>query len=206
MKQRGVTLVEVLIALGIFAAVSAIGVSALSMASRGSEQLRDATERMADMERFRGLMRADLYQLVDRPVYEATADRPRPSFMGGRVLRGFLESREETALLALVRAGWANPGSEESRSELQAVTWLAKDGTLIRRQRPFLDAVAETPYRDDIVLEGLEKVEISFLSRGRWRDETGRPGDDASAVTLMISFVHPIYGEMEHRFLIGGSR
>lgn len=206
MKQRGVTLVEVLIALAIFAAVSAIGVSALSLASRGAAQLQDATDRMADMERFRGLLRADLYQLVDRPVYEATADRPRPAFIGGRVLRGFLEDGDETALLALVRAGWTNPGSEEPRSELQAITWLAKDGALIRRQRPFLDAVAETPYRDDIVLDGLQDIDITFLERGRWRDETGRPGEDASAVTLQLSFIHPVYGEMEHRFLIGGSR
>ncbi|MEM9838281.1 MAG: type II secretion system minor pseudopilin GspJ [Pseudomonadota bacterium] len=204
MNQRGLSLVEVLIALSIFAAVSAIGVGAFTLAANGTAQLERANAEIASMERFRGLLRTDLYQLVDRRVYERTADEPRPAFMGGRVLNDFLENREEGALLTLVRAGWSNPGAVEPRSELQAVTWLLRDETLIRRQRPFLDAVAETPERDDVILEGVEEVEIDFLARGRWRDEAGRPGTDGEAVAVRLRFIHSAYGEMEHIFLIGG--
>lgn len=205
MNQRGLSLVEVLIALSIFAAVSAIGVGAFTLAANGAAQLERANDRIASMERFRGLLRADLYQLTDRRVFEPRADAARPAFMGGRVLSDFLSDDDETALMTLVRGGWSNPGAEAPRSELQAVTWLLRDGALIRRQRPFLDAVAETPERDDVILEGLGEVDIAFLSRGRWRDEAGRPGTEVEPVALRLRFNHSVYGEMEHIFLIGGA-
>lgn len=207
MNQRGLTLVEVLIALAVFSAISAIGVGAMSLAARGSEQLDAAAARIGEIERFRGLLRADLHQLVPRPVLEPDTDRPRPPLMGGRALADVLDTDEEVPLLAVVRGGWANPGAREPRAELQAVTWLAAEGRLIRRQRPYLDAVADTPYRDDIILEGLEEITVEFLERSRWRDETGRPdGDDeGTAVALRLGFIHPVYGPMEHVFLIGGA-
>ncbi|MEM1410478.1 MAG: type II secretion system minor pseudopilin GspJ [Pseudomonadota bacterium] len=204
MNQRGLTLIEVLIALGVFAAVSALGVAALSLTVSGSDQLQEVDERIGDLERFRGLLRSDLRHLVDRPVLEPDTEQPRPAFVGGRVLSDFLPSREGTALLALVRSGWANPGAEEPRSELQAITWLIKEGALIRRQRPFLDAVADTPTAEDILLSELRDIDIAFLDGGRWRDEAGRGGTDSDAAAMRITFEHPVYGPMEHVFLVGG--
>lgn len=205
MNQRGLTLVEVLVALGIFAAVSAIGVGALTLAANGSRQLEVANERIGDLERFRGVLRTDLYQLVDREVLEPETVRPRPALIGGEALDEVLGDREFEPLLALVRSGWSNPGAVEPRPEVQAVTYFLRGGELVRRTRPFLDATRDTPFLDDVILDGLVDVEITFRVRGEWEEETGRtgaPGDEPLAVRL--TFEHPDYGPMEHIFVIGG--
>ena len=115
MNQRGLTLVEVLVALGIFSVVSVIGVAAMGLAANGSRQLEDADTRIADMDRFRGIVRSDLHQRVAREVVEPDTDRPRPAFMGGDALTTVLNPRDGEPLLALVRSGWTNPGAEEPR-------------------------------------------------------------------------------------------
>lgn len=207
MSQRGFSLIEVLVALGIFAAVSAVGVGALNIAANGSRQLQQANERIAEMDRFRGLLRGDLYQLSQRSVYEAEATRPRPPFIGGDALNPFVDDRDFEPLFALVREGWANPGAEEPRAELQAVLYLEKDGAIIRRTRPFLDAVRDTPFRDDVLMEGVSDVEVSFRLAGDWRDRSpplGAEGDVLTPDALQFVFTHPIYGEMRHVVLIGG--
>ncbi|NNU17107.1 type II secretion system minor pseudopilin GspJ [Parvularcula sp. ZS-1/3] len=206
MNERGVTLIEVLIALGIFAAVNVIAVTAFSIAANGSRQLEEVSDRIAAMERFRGVLRADLHQLVERPVWEAETTRPRPSLMGGPVLEEVIGDDGFEPLLALVRSGWANPGAAEPRAEVQAVTYIWANGQIIRRTRPFLDADIRTPFQDDVLVDGARDVEIAFRIGGRWEEDAGRsanPGDRPLAVRL--TFTHDVYGEMEHVFLLGGT-
>ena len=205
MNQRGLTLVEVLVALGIFSAVSAIGLAAMGLAANGSQQLEDADARISEMDRFRGILRADLFQRVEREVIEPDTDRPRPAFMGGDALSVVLSPNYGQPLLALVRSGWANPDAAEPRAELQAVTYYARGGTLIRRTRPFLDADVQTPFCDAALLTDLRDIDIAFRSAGRWSEETGRPGDVAVPNAVRLSFEHPVYGPMEHLFYLEGA-
>lgn len=206
MNQRGLTLVEVMVALGIFATVSVISVSAFSLAARGAEQLEEATRRTGDLERLRGLLRQDLYQAAPRAVFEPEAQAPRPPFMGGRAVNELLQRGEGEALLALVRTGWANPGAREPRPELQAVTYLIRDQQLIRRTRPFLDAVIETPFRDDVLLTDIAEAEIEFLVDLEWRDSFGLETGEVFPAAIKLSLEHPDYGPLEQVFLVGGPR
>ncbi len=203
MNERGLTLVEVLIALAIFSAVSALGVGAMTLAANGSVQLEETDARVGEMERMRALLRSDLHQFIDREVTEADEEQRRPAFIGGDAAQDLLAERGETILFSLVRSGWGNPELAEPRAELQVVTYLEASGRLIRRTRPFLDAVRDTPVRDDVLIDRIEDPEIRFRERGAWRPEAGRqPGPPPAA--LRLSFVHPFYGPMEHVFLIGG--
>ena len=207
MSQRGVTLVEVLVASAIFSAVSAIGVFAFGIAISMTERLELANARIGSIEQMRTIIRTDLYQLVPRGVYEPGTNRRRPSFLGGEALDEALDDRDGEPLLSLVRGGWPNPGAEEPRPEIQAVTYLVREDTLIRRTRPFLDAVTDTPYRDEVVLSGLSDVEIEFLEPDGWARETGRllqPDEMTEAIVVKLSFQHIAYGSMEHLFLVGG--
>ena len=204
MNQRGMSLVEVLVALAVFSAVSAVGVAAMSLAANGSRQLDEADRRISDMDRFRGILRADLYQRVTREVIEPDTDRPRPAFIGGDALNDIMSPQDGDPLLALVRSGWANPGAEEPRAELQAVTYYARNGAIVRRTRPFLDADNQTPFRDEELLTDLTDIEIAFRSAGRWSEEMGRSGEVEAPVALRISFEHAVYGPMEHLFYLEG--
>ncbi|MCQ8185060.1 type II secretion system minor pseudopilin GspJ [Parvularcula maris] len=205
MKQRGLTLVEVLVALSIFSAVSAIGLAGFDLAARGSEQLADAEARIGELERLRGILRQDLALLEDRSVMEPDMTRPRPPLIGGRALSDMMPNEEEP-LLALVRGGWTNPEARQPRSELQAVTYLLDGDRLIRRTRPFLDAVADTPYAEDVLLEGASELEITYRVLGRWSDEAGRTEEEERPTALRLRFTHPYFGEIENVFLIPEGR
>lgn len=206
MNERGVTLVEILVALAVFAAVSTIGVAAMSLAANGSRQLEEVSDRIASMERFRSVLRADLHQLVERPVWEAETTRARPSLMGGPVLEEVIGDDGFEPLLALVRSGWSNPGATEPRAEVQAVTYIWANSQIIRRTRPFLDADVRTPVQDDILVDGARDVEIAFRIGERWEEDAGRSENAGDApLAVRLTFTHDAYGEMEHVFLLGGT-
>jgi type II secretion system protein J len=196
------TLVEILVALGIFAAVSAIAVGALGLAANGTAQLDEAASRIGRVETFRIVMRDDLNHLVARQAREPNIVGSRPAFVGGDAAAALMDRDDETTLLMLTRSGWTNAGSREPRAEVQAVSYLLKDDQLVRRTRPFIDAALDTPFRDQVLLEDLRNLDIAFLTARDWREET-EPG--ARPVALRISFEHPDYGLMEHIFLTGGS-
>ena len=209
-RQRGLTLVELLVALGVFSLLGLASVSVLSTALSGQAQLAASTDEITRLERARALLRADLLQAVPRAVREEDG-RTAPAFAGGTSLvengplaAGRGEAAEEIILLTLTRAGWDNPGAARPRSELQRVTYLAIDGQLVRRTRPYLDAAPETPSTDQVLLTGLEDIDAAFAGPRGW--ETGFAGTDAAPFPLAarVSFTHPGLGPLDNDFLVAG--
>ena len=86
MNRSGFTLVEVLISLLIFALIAAAGAAVLSLSIDNKFAIKAASDRTADLQRTRALLRADLGQ--------ATARRT-PS-----------RSPSPDASIACARAGW----------------------------------------------------------------------------------------------------
>ncbi len=117
MNRNGFTLVEMLVALGIFALLAAAGVGVLrsSVDVQGSVQAR--LDEMSGIARLNALLSNDLGQAVDRP--SRGPDGERPAFVGH-------ESR-----MAFVSTGRGNFDGAP-RSELQRVEWRSKDGALQR--------------------------------------------------------------------------
>ncbi|MBB4657619.1 type II secretion system minor pseudopilin GspJ [Parvularcula dongshanensis] len=203
-RQRGLTLVELLVALGVFGFVSAASVGVLTLAVNGQSQLELRTDEVMRLERARALLRADLLQLAPRPVREGPSGREAevPAFAGGAELTLPETAPDAEVLFVLTRGGWQNPDSARPRAELQRVTYLLKDDALIRRTRPFLDAAADTPTLDQVLLEDVEDAEVAFLSEGQWRDgfagqDDGAPGPDA----LRIEMTLPGFGRLRQDFL-----
>ena len=205
-RQRGLTLVELLVALGIFALVSAASTTVLSLAIAGRDQLEASTDEVRRVERARSLLRADLGQLSARPVRDAEG-RAEPAFAGGEGIRVPLGAREgqregEDTLIVLTRTGWDNPGDLRPRATLQRVTWLVRDGALIRRTRPYLDAAAGTPSTDQVVLGDLTSVEVGFYDGQAWR--SGFASEEGGApLAVRLSFDHPGLGPLRNDFLTG---
>ncbi len=203
--QRGLTLVELLIALTVFAFVGSAAVGVMALATNGQEQLEEVTAEVASLERARSLIRSDLLQVVNRRYQEPLSFGTVPAMVGGLEAESALTVPDgETFLLAFVRDGWTNPGAEQPRASLQRVLYLIKDDAFIRRTRPYLDATGETPFRDQILFEGLEDIKAEFKVGTRWVDDWTTTGEPFHPAAFRLSFVHPRYGEMEQLFLIGG--
>lgn len=116
--ERGFTLVEMLVALVIFALLAGAGVGLL----RSSVDLQDMVGRKlgdaSEVERLHSLFAGDIGQAIARPEVGVGAAR-RASFEGS------------TSEMRFIRAGWSNLDAQP-RSALQQVVWKLGSGGLVR--------------------------------------------------------------------------
>ena len=198
-------MVELLVALAIFALVSTASVGVLSLAMAGRDQLAAATSEARTLERARSLMRADLSQVVPRAVRDADGSAG-PALAGGEGLRDARPGQgagEETVLLVLTRSGWDDPGNLHPRPELQRVAYLVRGGALVRRTRPYLDAGPATPHQDQVLLGDLTDVSVAFHDGKAWLPGfAGGEGEDLP-LAVRFAFDHPSLGPSRHDFLAG---
>lgn len=130
--MKGFTLVEVLVALTIFAllAAAATGLLAFGIDARAAAAARLGEQ--AALVRTRALLAGDLGQAAARPWRDAGGAR-QPAFASGGTL-----------VLGLVRRGWRNDGGA-ARPSLQRVEWRLAGGRLTRATAPLVDGAATGP-------------------------------------------------------------
>ena len=189
-RRAGFTLVEVLVALALFAMISSAGVGLLSFAIDNRLAVRDASERTAAFQRARALMRADLGQAAPRRVRGADG-APQAAFeLGGE------------ALFAVTRRGWINPG-EARRASMQRVDYRLVDGRLERRVRERLDGAR--PAEPQVLLENVQSARVTAILDGDpiadWRPVQNRPLPDAVRIDLTLED----YGPVSQLFLVAGA-
>lgn len=160
----GFTLVEVLVALSIFAllAAAAVGMMAWSADQQGAVRTRMA--RVGELQRAHALLKADLSQAALR--------RTRRSD-GGVELSAFVAAPPGDGaqpLLGFVRRGWSNPDAAP-RASLQYVEYRVVDGRLERSARPLLDGAP--PGTPQVLLEDVESVRTHFHTWRQWSDGWG---------------------------------
>lgn len=200
-RESGFTLVEVLVATFITALLAALGMMLLSDTLRARDQLTATMDDVRELELARAVLKSDLAQLVPRRARDAYGTPAASAFVGGPHSGG-------NTLMAFVRTGRELPGLADAQSRLEYVTYVVRDGALIRQTRQNVDATPGMPVSERTLLSGLEDVEIAFLESGRWRDiwtgATQVTGAAAFAPTaLEITFEHPRYGEIRLRLLTG---
>jgi general secretion pathway protein J len=184
-RQKGFTLPEVLIALLIFALISAASVYALRLGVDSRDQLAAADEKIKELQIARILMKEDFAQVIARPVRDEFGTTAPVSFYGGQT--GFFRrsANKEKVLVAFSRAGWLNPNARLPRSALQYVEYILKDDTLIRRARIYLDDASRAEKKERVLLDNIQTVKIEYLvgeARGKlqWVDAWPVSGTAAS--------------------------
>ena len=182
--EAGFSLIEVLVAVAVFAAVSAISVALLAGALRSKEQGEAALERLAAVQRTAALLRDDIGQitarsartaegLTDPRLFAADVDGTEPVRAAGR-------GRE---ILVLTRTGWANPGAVQPRSTLQRVAWILEDGALYREVRAYPDAAPGLEPRRQRLIDGLSQVRLDVLAGGAWANQARILADGEAIIT-----------------------
>lgn len=117
MKRNGFTLVEMLVALGIFAMLAAAGVGVLRSSVGVQSSVDSRLTEMGGIARLNALLSSDLGQVVDRTSRASGGERP--AFVG------------DSAGMEFVATGRANLDGA-ARSELQRVRWRSEKGSLQR--------------------------------------------------------------------------
>ena len=147
MASRGFTLLEMLIALGVF---SVIGIMSSQLVSRMMDTTERVTERgreLTELQRAFEVMRRDVEQLSYRYVRDELGDAGLPLEIGGN------------ELIEMTRNGWVNPTSAP-RTELQRVAYELRGSGLYRIFWPVLDRAPTTQPLEQLLLGGLANAEF----------------------------------------------
>lgn len=150
-RQGGFTLMEVLVALAVFAV---IGVLAIQILRQMTDFGGHAVERgglLTDAQRALEIMRRDIEQLAHRPVRDAFGDAGSPVAMGG-----------SDRLLEFTRLGWRNPLGEQ-RSDLQRVAYAWDGDELHRLFWRVLDRAPGSEPSRQLLLAGVSEATFAAL-------------------------------------------
>jgi len=166
---RGFSLIEILVALVVFAAMSAIAWGSLSQIAKARSALGIEQDRFAAIVRTIGDLERDLRQAISRPL-RGNYGEAVPALLG------------HSDRIELSRLGFANPRSEP-RSNIERVLYAINEKTLRRGRYAVLDrAAASTPEWSD-QLANIEGLRLRYLGAGAdWSDQW--PPQDALAETL----------------------
>lgn len=166
---RGFTLLELLVALAIFAVLGVAAYAGLDVVLDAKDRIETKAEQLGRLQMLFVLMGRDIEQTVDRRVRDNYGD-PLPGMIG-----------TDTAL-EFTRAGWRNPAGLK-RSQLQRVAYGLKDETLTRASWDVLDRAQDSEPHTATLLADVSGLEIRYLDRaGEWRFDWP-PGSAAQATT-----------------------
>lgn len=189
MKQRGFTLLEVMVALGILAFVIIATHQILETTTRAKDASDEKIAELNGLQTTFRLMDQDFSQMTKRAVRNESGDVQEQYLLAGRYV---LESQYDG--IAFVRDGWINPINLLSRSELQAVGYRVIDDNLERVYRVYVDQLDNMEPRVQRVLENIEELKFEFLDdKNEWQEQWEiKALPKAVAVTLQQIEAEPI--------------
>ena len=162
-KQCGFTLVEMLVALSIFAVIAAMGVGLLRSSIDTQDAVQTRLKAMGGVNRVRAVMANDLAQAVQRPT-RGQGGEPVPAFIGS------------SAGFAFVHGG-ASALEGSTRPDVERVAYAFTGGEWRRATQPMLDGTALND--GDRLIGEVDAVAVRYRDEnGAWGDNwTSEPGD-----------------------------
>jgi general secretion pathway protein J len=159
---RGFTLLELMVAVAVFAVFSLLAFGGLTNVIRQSEFMADAEARLTSLQFAIRRITTDLYQLQPRPVRDTLGTAYRPALIAG--VQGEFP-------LEFTRGGWSNTLGGP-RGNLQRVAYLNDNGTLVRLHWLVLErTLSSQPVRTEL-LDGVEQMTVTFLDETQqWQTE-----------------------------------
>ena len=192
-RQRGFTLLEVLVSLALFGLIAAAGVTVMAYAVDSQGVLRERMDRLGEFQRSRALLRADLSQAAVRLVRRSDGSSARDAFTGNR-------PGEAGPLFAFVRRGRENPAAEP-RSSLEYVEYRIVDGRLERSARAVVDGTVPPPAR--VLIDGIREARVAYLVDGAWNDGW-HGGATSLPAAIELELELDAIGRVRQRFLLPG--
>lgn len=173
-RAQGFTLLELLVALSIFAVLSAMAYRGLNLMLETRAQVTAVGSKWQEVARVFARMEQDFAATVDRPVRSA-GDLPLPPLAGDPVPVG-----EDAALVEVTRLGF--PGQEGALQGLQRCGYRLRGQTLELVSWPVADRAPRTRPAADELLGGVQALEARYLARnGAWQDRWPLPGQSLPA-------------------------
>ena len=196
--QQGFTLLEVLIAIAIFAVISLASFTIFDTVLTSDESSKQKNNRLNELNRAFIVMERDFLQVARRTI-RINGEAPTQGYLHLDD-QGFFS---ETTGVGFVRGGWTNPGLLLPRSDLQSVAYQMTDNVLYRMHFNFVDPVVGEDPAARPLLTDVDDVKFEFYRQNKWQKElTGNELPLAIAVIIQTKD----FGEIRRQFLIPGDQ
>ena len=181
----GYTLIEIMVALAVFAILSTITASAMYHAFNTRARVDVQANQLNTLQLALTLLSRDTEQVIERAVH-GDEMRVFPPFVGQP---GYLE---------FTRGGLVNPNGIETRSTLKRVAYLCKNKKLIRRSWESLDTPHRDKYQDKIILKKLDTCKFAYLASNHqilpeWREYAMQQNQKKETLPLAIQLTLTIH-------------
>lgn len=181
MKNRGFTLIEVLVALSIFAILASITSTAMMHAFNTKERLAQQSNQLHTLERAILLFKQDVQQILIRAIL-TDEFHSFPPFIG------------QPHYIEWTRGGVVNPMGTDQGNTLQRVAFLCKNGQLYRRHWQVLDGPHRKQYHDQLLLDHLTHCQFQFVTQNKQMLPVFREETLPQAIQITLEFTN--WGKM----------
>jgi general secretion pathway protein J len=169
-RNRGFTLVELLVALAIFAVLSGFAYRALDTMLASREALERESRKWRDVTVFVGRIERDLNAVLAKRMATAPSGTPLPPISSAVDTNG-------ANGLAITRSG--SPLQENALAAPQRVAYRLAGTQVQRLSWAGVDAAPRDEPTAVAVLDGVRALDFRFLaSSGEWRTTWGPPGSN----------------------------
>ncbi|MGI2091685.1 type II secretion system minor pseudopilin GspJ [Shewanella oncorhynchi] len=192
--QRGFTLLEMLIAIAIFAMIGLASNAVLSTVLTNDEVTRAFSTRLKALQQGFGAIERDLAQMVARTPRLLEGGRGSTVFQTGNDI---LDSESEA--LVFYRLGWLNPDGLLPRGSLQSVAYVVHEGRLERWYFPYPEPEFGAEPIKTLIIDKVLSVEYSFFMEDKWERKV-----EATKLPKAIAMEIEIegLGKIQRKFLL----
>ena len=172
-REKGFALLEMVVAVAIFAVMAGIAYGGLNQTIKTGNQVSESNQRLSELQFALSYFSRDWLQVSSRNIRNQYGDEENNIVLADNSV-------------SFTRSGWFNL-LELKRSSLQRVQYLLIENNLVRRHWISLDqGIGEEPF-DSVLLHHVKTLEVTLIDTAEktidtWPDSVGANAVGASAV------------------------
>lgn len=197
--QRGFTLVEMLLAIALFAMLSLTALTVFRGVLKNDEITQRKSTQLTQLQRALAIVERDLTQAQ---VRAPTGDKRWPAAPEFAVQQTAGEEDGDFQLL-LIRNGWPNPQARLPRATQERVAYRYRQGRLERLSYPNLSS-PQAAARSVLLLSEVTRFQLRFYRQGEWLTAWRAGGLLPQAVEIAIDT--PALGEVRRIVTLPAAR
>lgn len=192
--NQGFTLLEMLVAIGIFAMLGLAANSVLNTVMKNDIATKEFATKLKSLQQGFGALERDFGQIVARTPRLLEGGRGSTVIQTGSDL---FDSESEA--IVFYRIGWLNPDGLLPRGSLQSVAYVVQDNKLERWYFPYPEPEFGAEPIKTLVMDKVLSVEYSFFVENSWQRKI-----DATTLPKAIAMEVEVegLGKIQRKFLL----